>query len=39
MHHSIIVENLSFAYPDGHTALNNVSLTIQPCEKVALVGS
>lgn len=38
MHHSIIVENLSFAYPDGHTALNNVSLTIQPCEKVALVG-
>ena len=38
MHHSIIVENLSFSYPDGHTALKNVSLTIQPCEKVALVG-
>lgn len=38
MHHSIILENLSFAYPDGHQALKDVSLVIQPCEKVALVG-
>ena len=38
MHHSIEVENLSFAYPDGHTALRGVSLSIQPCEKVAVVG-
>ncbi len=38
MHHSIHVENLSFAYPDGHAALENVSLHIEPCEKVALVG-
>jgi cobalt transport protein ATP-binding subunit len=38
MHHSIEVENLSFAYPDGHQALRDVSLSIQPCEKVALVG-
>jgi len=38
MHHSIKVENLNFAYPDGHQALKNVSLSIEPCEKVALVG-
>lgn len=38
MHHSIEVENLSFAYPDGHVALRNVSLKINPGEKVALVG-
>jgi cobalt transport protein ATP-binding subunit len=38
MHHSIIVETLSFAYPDGRQALREVSLTIQPGEKVALVG-
>jgi cobalt/nickel transport system ATP-binding protein len=38
MHHSIDVENLSFAYPDGHPALHSVSLHIAPGEKVALVG-
>jgi len=38
MHHSIEIDNLSFSYPDGHAALNQVSLHIQPCEKVALVG-
>jgi cobalt/nickel transport system ATP-binding protein len=38
MHHSIEVENLSFAYGDGHTALQRVSLKIEPGEKVALVG-
>ena len=38
MHHSIEVSNLSFAYPDGRQALREVSLSIQPCEKVALVG-
>ena len=38
MHHSIEIENLSFAYPDGHAALREVSLSIQPNEKVALVG-
>ena len=38
MHHSIEIDNLSFSYPDGHSALNHVSLHIQPCEKVALVG-
>jgi len=38
MHHSIEVENLSYSYPDGHPALNDVSLRIAPNEKVALVG-
>jgi cobalt/nickel transport system ATP-binding protein len=38
MHHSIDIENLSFAYPDGHAALRSVSLHIAPGEKVALVG-
>jgi cobalt/nickel transport system ATP-binding protein len=38
MHHSIEIEHLSFSYPDGHQALRDVSLRIQPCEKVALVG-
>jgi cobalt/nickel transport system ATP-binding protein len=38
MHHSIEIDQLSFAYPDGHQALNNISIHIEPCEKVALVG-
>ena len=38
MHHSIEVEHLSFSYPDGHQALQDISLHIAPCEKVALVG-
>ena len=38
MHHSIEIANLSYAYPDGHRALRDVTLAIQPCEKVALVG-
>jgi cobalt/nickel transport system ATP-binding protein len=37
-HHTIHVTDLSFAYPDGHQALRDVSLLIQPGEKVALVG-
>ena len=38
MHHSIHIEGLSFTYPDGHQALQDISLSIEPCEKVALVG-
>lgn len=38
MHHSIEVSGLSYAYPDGHIAVQDVSLRIEPDEKVALVG-
>jgi cobalt/nickel transport system ATP-binding protein len=38
MHHSIEVNQFSFSYPDGHVALREISLSIAPCEKVALVG-
>ncbi len=38
MHHTVEVEHLSFAYPDGHPALNDVTLSIAPGEKVALLG-
>ncbi len=37
-HHTIHVDELSFHYPDGHQALDGVSLFIAPGEKVALVG-
>jgi cobalt/nickel transport system ATP-binding protein len=35
---TLLVDNLSFSYPDGHIALRNVSMQIQRGEKVALVG-
>jgi cobalt/nickel transport system ATP-binding protein len=35
---ALTVQNLDFAYPDGHTALRGVSLQIKRGEKVALVG-
>lgn len=38
MHHTLIVEHLSFAYGDGHEALRDVSLYMAPGEKVALLG-
>jgi len=38
MHHSLEIENLSFTYPDGRKALNNVSFRIEGGERVALVG-
>lgn len=38
MHHTIEVEGLTFAYPDGHCAIADISLVIAPGEKVALVG-
>lgn len=38
MHHTIEVASLTFAYGDGHRALDGVSLHIAPGEKVALLG-
>lgn len=38
MHHSIEIRQLSFQYPDGHLALEDISLLISPSEKAALVG-
>lgn len=38
MHHTLEIENLHFSYPDGHVALKGVTLSIAPCEKVALIG-
>lgn len=38
MHHSIEIKDLNFSYPDGTPALHDVSLSISPGEKVALVG-
>lgn len=38
MHHTIELEHLSFSYPDGRQALDDVSFTITPGEKAALVG-
>jgi cobalt/nickel transport system ATP-binding protein len=35
---SLLVEDLHFSYPDGHTALRGVSLQLARGEKVALVG-
>jgi len=34
----IAIDGLSFTYPDGRKALHDVSLTVQPGERVALTG-
>ncbi len=40
MHHNpIFIENLSYAYPDGTQALDQISLQIKAAERVALVGA
>ena len=33
------IENLSYSYPDGHKALQGISLVVEQGEKVALVGA
>jgi cobalt/nickel transport system ATP-binding protein len=38
MHHSLEISHLSFAYPGEPPVLHDISLTISPGEKVALVG-
>lgn len=35
---ALMIEHLTFAYPDGHHALRDVSLRLEAGEKVALVG-
>lgn len=35
---TLSIDQLTFAYPDGHKALNGISLSITTGEKVALVG-
>lgn len=37
-HHRIEVDNLTFRYPDGRLALDDVTLSVAPDEKVALIG-
>jgi cobalt/nickel transport system ATP-binding protein len=40
MHHNpIIIQNLTYTYPDGNRALNNINLSIEANEKVALIGA
>jgi len=34
----VLIENLSFSYPDGRVALRDVSLQVMPGERLALVG-
>lgn len=35
---SVVVDDLSFTYPDGHAVLDQLSLSVEPGEKVALLG-
>ena len=37
-HHAVEVEHLTFRYPDGRLALDDLTLSIAPEERVALVG-
>ena len=40
MHHNpIVIENLTYTYPDGTKALNDVNLAIEAGERVALIGA
>ncbi|MFM7471925.1 MAG: cobalt ABC transporter ATP-binding protein, partial [Nodosilinea sp.] len=40
MHHNpITIENLSYAYEDGTTALSQINLAVAAGERVALVGA
>ncbi len=38
-HHSLEFLNVSFRYPDGYTAMRNISFRIEDGEKVAVVGA
>jgi cobalt/nickel transport system ATP-binding protein len=40
MHHNpIVIKNLTYTYPDGTRALNNINLSIEANERVALIGA
>lgn len=40
MHHNpILIENLTYSYPDGTQALREINLSIKPNERVALIGA
>ena len=40
MHHNpIVIKNLTYSYPDGTKALNDISLAIEAGERVALIGA
>lgn len=40
MHHNpIAIKNLTYTYPDGTKALDNINLSIEPGERVALIGA
>lgn len=38
MHHSVIVKDLHFSYPDGTRALNGLDLRVEEGERLALLG-
>ena len=35
---SVVVDDLTFSYPNGHAVLDQLSMSVQPGEKVALLG-
>jgi cobalt/nickel transport system ATP-binding protein len=35
----VAIDNLSFSYPDGHIALQDISMAVQAGERVGLIGS
>ena len=38
MREAVTTRNLNYSYPDGTIALNNINITIQEGERVAIVG-
>jgi cobalt transport protein ATP-binding subunit len=38
-HHSLVVDDLAYSYPDGTEALRGVSFVLEPGERVALLGA
>lgn len=38
MHHTVDIEHLRYRYPDGPVVLDDITLHIKACERVALVG-